>query len=890
MAPPLILSLETCSERTLVGGKAAGLGRLLRAGFRVPQGICLTTAVYQQALGEAKIAAAEDWARARHEASRSQVLDRMRARVGSLSVPRAIVEQLSEDLNALAARFGMVSGLKPLGWAVRSSAVVEDGEQATYGGLYRTVLGVTTEQVPRAIAECWSSIWCEAAYAYIERADASGPPGMAVIIQPLLQPVAAGVAYSQHPVTADPRQVVINAVFGLAEPLVAGRVGPDQFVVAGGSIVARTVGEKFTRQVAGGDSGVIIEPVPAHERGRPALADSDILKLAGLVRRVEGIVGHPVDLEWALQDGFWLLQARPITSQIVPSLDDLSDVDRHTFVWSRANFKETLPELPSPLALSFVRRFMDVNILARYRALGCRIPPDVVSVRVFHGRPYINLTLVQSLMSQLGGDPAQVAEQMGGESAPVPPEVRFASRMSGPRLLWALLLLQIRIWHAGLTAHRRFKELADLAATQWDPTIDGLSETDIVRRMDTLNQRLERQDLTFAIVSGVSQSLYALGATLARRLQEWRPCLNAATRGLGTIISARQILWLQQLAEEAREEPVAHAFLAADQWEPSRFQERLAGSRFLGNFDRFLEEYGHRAVGESDVMSPRFAERPDYLLGIIRRHLLLDPGARHSVETLKHEQAASRVAAVERIRRAFGWRIHEWLWFLGWYTMLRHYLGLRETNRHALMLYLAAARHVLLILARKLCVRGYLGSSEDIFFLTTEEVRDLVAGLEAGIDQGGAPYHCKVRVAARRAERRRHESEPAPHTVHGPSRIAERHPDGEHCLQGLPISGGVVRGPVRRVLSPAALGEVQWGEILVAPVIDPGMAPAFGLAAGLVIEMGGLLSHGAIIAREYGLPAVVNVAGATTVLKDGELVRLDADRGEITRLGGTRQD
>jgi phosphohistidine swiveling domain-containing protein len=205
------------------------------------------------------------------------------------------------------------------------------------------------------------------------------------------------------------------------------------------------------------------------------------------------------------------------------------------------------------------------------------------------------------------------------------------------------------------------------------------------------------------------------------------------------------------------------------------------------------------------------------------------------------------------------------------------------------MQYVAAARHVLLLLGQTLATRRHLDSSDDIFFLTDTELREFLAGIEPRIDHKGSVSGWRRRVAARRADRQRHEHQSAPHTIHGPAVPGRRDREPATALTGLPISGGTVRGRVRRILTPEALEAVQPGEIVVTPVIDPGMAPVFGLASGLVAEIGGLLSHGAIIAREYGLPAVVNVPGATTVLQTGEWVLLDAEEGKVVRLGKDAQ-
>ncbi len=871
MSDSLLVSLTSCNDPALVGGKAAGLGWLLRNGFPVPPGVCVTTAAYHATLRIAGLDPARQWAEV-HRASqdaRGPLLDEWRRRVAALTLPRPLQETLHLELTEL--------GLGPAAlWAVRSSASAEDKEEATFAGVYRTALGVSQEAIPAAIIECWASLWTIAAFSYHQRAgQGTVVPAMAVVIQPLLSPRAAGVAYSCHPVTGQRDQVVINAVFGLAEPLVSGRMIPDEYTVEvrtqpeSKTLLQQEIAQKPSARLVT-PSGLTDHPLPEEDQRKPVLAGHEAIELAALAKRVEQRLGRPVDIEWALDgSAAWLLQARAI-----PDSGAGARLTERTCVWSRANFKETLPELPSQLALSFVQEFMETNIVRHYREIGCRIPPGLSSVRVIQGRPYINVTLFQSVTAQLGGDPTLIAEQMGGDALPVPAGV---TRLAWWRLARAAVLLEWKIWSAVWLAPARFAEMKRLGMAQTDHSLENLSETGLLNRSESLHRRARERDLTFAIVSGVSQALFVLGATLERRLPgRWRPLLNAATRGLGGIISANQILQLAELAELARREPVARAFLLAERWEPEGFRARLAGTRWLQALDEFLAEYGHRAFGESDIMSPRFAETPAYVLGIIRGHLQA-PAAR-SVADIRFEQQAARQAALTSIRKAFGWRLHEWAWFWLWYQALSRYLELREGSRHHLMHFLTGLRRLVLILGQRLVARGVLHSGEDLFFLSPDEVTAAVAG---------STRDWNTLVTARREARARNAQQTAPDTV--PSSTiprAKTEPDTEWDvpLKGIPISAGFVEGPVRLMLSPGDAAKVKNGDILVVPVIDPGMAPLFGLAAGLIVEMGGTLSHGAIIAREYGIPAIANIPRVTRLLRDGERVAVDASLGVITRL------
>ena len=283
-------------------------------------------------------------------------------------------------------------------------------------------------------------------------------------------------------------------------------------------------------------------------------------------------------------------------------------------------------------------------------------------------------------------------------------------------------------------------------------------------------------------------------------------------------------------------------------------------------------------------MSPRFADRPDLLLSVLRTQVLAPTSA--TPADILQRQTRVRERALAEIRTRFGWRFYRWAFFSWWYRRLCRFFALREANRHHLMYYSAATRTLLLRLGKWLVEQGRFSSPEDIFYLTVEARADLLAG-------GSRDWQGMVQ--ARRAERDHDATMTVPDTIQDWREVVRStdtsssvDPDG--VFRGIPISGGQVIGPVRFLRSMEDWTRVCRGDILVVSVIDPGMAPLFGVATGLVAEMGGTLSHGAIIAREYGLPAVANVSGVTTGLKEGDQISLDAERGEIivqVRAGAT---
>ncbi|MBU6434669.1 MAG: hypothetical protein KJS98_15280, partial [Nitrospirae bacterium] len=525
MDRPLLLPLAACTQPSLVGGKAVGLARLLAGGFPVPSGFCVTTEAYDHALRAPGFSPAGQWQAALHSsgAERQRILSRCRTIIRNRDTAE-LTAQIIEQVRRLDLP---LAGL----WAVRSSATNEDGVRASFAGVYRTRLGIPLEEMASAVKDLWLSIWDERVLNYYATAGLSGaPPAMAVVIQPLVEAQAAGVVYSIHPLTGRATQVVINAVAGIAASLVDGSATPDQYVVemAENSQTLRIRERTITRQtqalrVTG--QGLREVPRPVDAVGRATLADGQLFDLARTAKQIEKTFGHPVDLEWLYDErGLWLLQARPISG--LRRSRHLTNDDSE---WSRANFKETLPELPSPLGLSFLELFMERYIISPYRRLGCKVPEGISSVRTFEGRPYINMTLFHSLIAQLRGDPSLMAEQMGGERLTRVPDVHPIRLVAFAR---AGVVMMAEMRKAVRHGPAWFAAMKVMAAEHRADRLTTVSGEDIALRLDAMGQWLDEHELTFAIAGGVSQSLQALGGFLPRWLgEDWRALLNGALQG-----------------------------------------------------------------------------------------------------------------------------------------------------------------------------------------------------------------------------------------------------------------------------------------------------------------------------------------------------------------------
>lgn len=866
MARPFLLPLSQCNDVNLTGGKAVGLAQLITAGFSVPPGFCVTTEAYRQCL-HASGFSEEEW----HKACALSGNERASA----LADYRNRIRQIETSQLAVQWRTALHTLSRPSSerWAVRSSATNEDTAHTSFAGLYRTQLGVVLSEIDTVIKDVWASLWEERVVSYTSHQSRQTAPRMAVVIQPMVNAQSAGVAYSIHPVTGRSNQVTINAVPGLAASLVNGTVKPDQYVVEvtheGRPIrVRKRILAHHSQRLVGSEEGLQVERFDDATHIQSSLTDTQLFSIAQTTKRIEQAFGHPIDLEWAFDTRqLWIVQARPITA-VRPS----SDLTNDDCEWSRANFKETLPELPSLLSLSFLERFMDSHILSHYRRLGCRILDGLTSVRVLKGRPYLNVTLFHILIAQLRGDPSMNTEQMGGEPLQTVPRVQPLGGLAFLRAGWMMWAEMRRVERLG---PRLFDEMKALAATYRRDRILHLSVGELVSHLDKLGPWLDGREVTFGIAGGVGQCLQIFSQYLPKWLgPDWRSLLNAALQGQGTIISAQQILRLAELTDIARAEPVVNTFLKSEPWEPSTFRATLVDTKFLRAFDRYLEDYGHRAVGESDVMSPRFADNPESILAIVRAQLVSTAPSRESICS---RQDKTRAAALDQIKRRIGRRLDRWAIFLWCYRRLCRFFALREANRHHLMYYSAAIRTLLLRLGELLVERDQLNQRDDIFFLTIDDRAELLAG---------SARDWKAVIKARRIEQERNAAVEVSNTIRDWETASEQTVTSDKSekngiLSGTPISVGTVAGPVRVVRSAADWSKVMPGEILVVSVIDPGLAPLFGLAGGLIAEMGGTLSHGAIIAREYGLPTIANVERAMARLADGQSITVDAGSGTI---------
>jgi pyruvate,water dikinase len=874
-----------------IGGKAAQLGELIAAGLPVPSGFVVTTDACQHFMqSDPRIA---HWLGVlercdhRDPAALRAAAEEVRQQLSAIVVPGAVAD-------AIAAALVPVPGGA---WAVRSSATVEDLPEASFAGQHDSFLNMRgCDAVLAAVKRCWLSLFSERAISYRGRKGiAPGRAQMAVIVQELIAADAAGVMFTTDPAGGNSDSILIEAAFGLGETVVQGKVAPDRVEVSRSRlrVVRRDTGLKRVQIVAAKD-GVCEELLPAGKASAPVLDDDTAARLAWLGLEVERLLGGPLDIEWGLCRGdLWLLQARAVTT--LPQARESSFEDRQ--VWTNANAGEVLPDVVTPVTWSLVRLFACDLLDGVSRVCGIRIKFEQ-ALGLIAGRAYFNFNTICALGRRVPGAKDRGMEYlMGGHQdsmvalkqiriseADLPRiKIRWWKAAVGlPAVVVRFLFYSPRRGNATVDKVRRFNE--DLARIE--PGL--LSDAELLAA--TRSSFTPAAQSGFKVLdeaAGVAGFFFLYHSMLFHLCERWlvlkgRNTANRLLTGVGDMDDAvaGHELWL--LAEQAAAEPEIKGILLSERAFPS-LASRLDGCRggpaFLARWNAFMHRHGHHARGEIELFNPRWSECPDFVLDMVRGYVEAI-SAGHPSPIIRQEGLASeRVAHSNQCLSGLKNPLKRVVFRL---VLSRAQKGarFRENLKSELIRWLMFVRRFLLELGRRLAARGRLTVESDIFFL---EIGELQSGSlwEPGTD-------LRALVAGRRALYERNLRLTPPAVVVGRFDPEAFVPDavdgGRKVFHGLGVSAGTATGRARVILRSDATERVRPGEILVAPFTDPGWTPYFLAAAGIVMDMGGMLSHGSIVAREYGIPAVVNVGPATQIIRTGQWLEVDADRGVVKVL------
>ncbi|WP_329034131.1 phosphoenolpyruvate synthase [Streptomyces sp. NBC_00178] len=845
---------------TAVGGKAAHLGELSSIdGIRVPAGFCVTTYAFRRVLAQAPTI--DDRL---DELSRVDPEDGTAIRLLSAEI-RRIVEGTPVPGEIVAAVTG---ALAPFGdetaYAVRSSATAEDLPTASFAGQQDTYLNVVGRSaVLQHVSRCWASLFTERAVVYRRRNGIDHRAvEMAVVVQRMVFPEAAGVMFTADPVTGNRKVATVDAGFGLGEALVSGLVNPDVFRIREGEVVGRTVAAKQRAVVAvpgGGTKEVTVAP---ERQGQPALTDAQAVRLVELGRRVERHFARPQDIEWCLSDGgFQIVQSRPITTLFpVPRADDRGN---HVYVsvGHQQMMTDPMKRLGSsmwaltamvPMHEAGGRLFVDVT-----RRLASPASRAGLLEIMGKGDPLIRDAL-ETVLEDDAFIPSLPDTAPGGAPAGAPPIE------TDPEIVTEL----IERGRASTAALKR-----DIRARTGPALFDFLLEA-FEEHKRVLSDPLSIQ----VILAGMEATWW-----LNDNLREWLGEKNAAdtlTLSAPGNVTSEMGLALLDVADAIRPHPEVVDFLrGADDADLLDGLDGLAGGREAREaIEGFLERYGMRCAGEIDITRPRWAERPGTLVPAILDNVRnFGPGA----AAKRFEQG--RDAALEKEHDVLsrvrdlpdGARLAEETKRM--IDRVRTFIGYREYPKYNIVSRYSVYKQALLEEAGRLERAGVLREKEDVFHLTFEEFGEVARS--GRVDE--------QLIQRRREAFRSYRALTPPRVLTSDGEAVNgayrRHDAPAGALIGLPVSTGTVEGRARVVLDMAD-ADLEPGDILVTTFTDPSWSALFVGIAGLVTEVGGLMTHGAVIAREYGLPAVVGVEHATRLIRDGQRIRVDGTDGHVEIL------
>jgi rifampicin phosphotransferase len=878
---------EKLADRRNVGGKAARLIWLKKNGFLVPETWVLGQKAFTQAVRQLP-PACEPRSLLRSASGRTVYARAAEAREEILRAP--LPPGLADELATL---WRMNEARAPWGFAVRSSATCEDGALVSMAGLAETVLGVRgANELADAVRAVWASIASGRALEYLA-AHGVRDVGMGVVIQPMVQAIAAGVMFTRKSKGA-PKERIINAGAGLGAPVVDGIATPDMLRLgADGAIAEETIARK-TRATVVGAAG--LEEIPVGEPDRPALRPTHVAALAEIAAQLENLEDVPWDVEFACEDDqVWVVQARHVTGLGFPSGGDDSTV------WSSVNVGEALPGVATPFTWSVAGAYSETGFRKAFGTLGCTVPKSAVLVGNVHGRFYLNLSEFMRIAAQVPWlDPRTLVDLGGGSGGEeLATQVSEVSRTSFyaklPLTASRLLREQLR-----LDDHvARYEEEAERALRDHNALdLAILPDEGVGRKFRDVQVLLERTgDVMLTCASSALGTHILLKGLLSRVSSKKRSSESQSdierlahdlTSGIRDLESARPAIGVMRIINLARRDPEAKVILEHE----GATMDTLPEGPTKRALASFLELYGDRAVREAEISTPRWKEDHRPVFAMIRVALR---GEGREVEPQLARAKASADAEMQRLFRRLNFAEQ---------TAVRHLVSraqkaarLRERMRTWVTRVLGMIRDVALDADRRLLrlvpelardwmtlkhgaaspgAHSVLAGTHTVFFLTVDEVVQALRASRTDL----APL-----VRARRAELARDLARPdPPRTFIGSPPPVQLPPSGGAVLRGTAASSGIVEGHARVLLSASQMSELQPGEILVVHTTDVGWTPLFCIAAGVVTELGGPLSHAAIVARELAVPSVVNVDGVTRALKTGDRIRLDGDAGVIEKL------
>ncbi len=866
----LVIELRKLDQAQLsrVGGKGLNLAKLSTIdGIHVPEGFIVTTTAFQQAVEHN-----ETYRRLRNQLMQLQTGDleqigdicrQIRQILMEVAVPPEVAEAVSRHLS----RFDETQA-----YAVRSSATAEDLPQASFAGQQDSYLNVIGyESILEHLRQCWASLYTDRAVIYRMRNGFNhGQITISVIIQKMVFPQASGILFTADPVDSNRKVLSIDAGFGLGEALVSGLVSADGYKVKEGKIVEKRIAAKTLAIYGRTEGGTETKSIDPGQQKAQVLTDEQILRLDRIGRRIEAFFGQPQDIEWCLaEDTFYIVQSRPITTLYpIPK-----ETDQGNHVYVSVGHQQMMTDPIKPLGLSFYL----LTTPAPMRTAGGRLFVDVMPMlaspdsrqmiidTMGHSEPLIKdalITVVErgDFIPSMPHDPN--GSNAGKRTGPLPSANDGLGIDNDPNLVSDL----IKRSQASIEALKH--NIREKSGTELMEFI----QEDIVE----LKKILFDPQSTAVIMAGMNASKW-----INEKMNEWLGEKNAAdsiSQSVPGNITSEMGLALMDVADVIRPYPEIIAYLEQAE-DDDRFLDELSkfegGAEVRDAIDDFLGKYGMRCPGEIDITRTRWVESPIMLVPVILSNIrLFEPNAsRWKFEQGRQVALHKEQELLERLSRLPDGeqKAKETKRMI---DRIRNFSGFREYPKYGMIHRYFIYKQALLKESERLALAGVISDKEDIYYLTFEELRETIRTnrLDGQI------------ISERKEEYKLYEKLIPPRVMTSDGEIIRGKYQREHlpvdAIVGLPVSSGVVEGRARVIMKmeDAVLEE---GDILVTSFTDPSWTPLFVSLRGLVTEVGGLMTHGSVIAREYGLPAVVGAENATQRIKDGQRIRVNGTEGYI---------
>lgn len=834
------------NQIAVAGGKGANLGELIQQGFPVPPGFVVTAAAYSKFVSHWDLA--------------SQTPRQIQRQI----MAQPIEDELGAELQAHHSELA-TEVQREFVYAVRSSATAEDLGDASFAGQHDTYYYVTADRLPQMVKQCWSSLWSEAACSYREsHGIAHHEVNMAVVVQLMVESDISGITFTANPISGDTDEILTESSWGMGAAIVDGRVSPDQYIFSRERNLVtskRIADKKFMVPATLQENDSRLMAVPATLRRKETLSQTQLNTVINWALRSEAYFDNPQDVEWAFHgEAFYILQSRPITT-LKQTSDEIPEGEFVLFKPIAENFTDPL----LPLSQDILQRMFPI-------------------MNIIRGRVYMNIAHIKALL------PFKMDSQQIAQVAYLSGDLEQRPDLSVLKLLRLGVIGYFNYLLMGVFFYRTAK-MPDDFMDSFRSLFKDVVNDDKIDAPGAMEKLFFRPNFfepvgNMVFLVNVSAPRYMLlMGLLGKLLKYWMPDLREdagsyLTSGTEGILSTDMGRHIWFLAEQARRSPIVVDIIRSNESHHAVeiLRNEIGAKLFILELDKFLAIHGHRTLKEFELNSVRWDEDPAPIIAMLSNYLESDADPTRTEHRVKDERVRftseiRNLLAGKFLESSFGWR---WRIIDTLCQQTKYYIRLRENSRFFHIMGFYAVRKKVLKVEAELLQRGELKCKDDIFYLDWKEIEHLQASKLSWFD-------VEDRIRARRMDFIRL-GKMAPPKTFGVAIEEDTREGDANQIFGQGASPGECEGIVRVIMDPAIDATVLPGEILVAPYTDPAWTPLFLTASAAVVEVGSYLSHAGTIAREYGLPCVVDAENCTTRLKTGDRIRVNGSNGTVALL------